>query len=378
MVVTGSTHRSAPTPRSSSTPTDGSSPRGPAAPPARTTWRYCVGQAKHDTDRVWALEDCRNMTRRLEQDLLAAGERIVRVPPKLMAHTRDAARTDGKSDPIDALAVARAALREDDLPVAHLDGPDRDVRLLVDHREDLIAERTRAVNRLRWHPHELDADWDPPARSLDRVSNLNRISQHLAGLSGLVARLAAAISERCRQLTLEIDALEAEIKTLTEHLAPNLIAIPGCASLTAAKILGETASILRFRSAAAYARHNGTAPLPVWSSNRGPPPPQPHRQPPTQRRIAPHRHDPSPLPPTSARPRRTTQSRRRRRPGGTPRPQTAPLRRRLPSTTRRPRHPPTSRRLTEEQFTVPADAHIWPMSVRAWACLAKGVSGVFG
>ncbi|MFI6333317.1 transposase, partial [Micromonospora chersina] len=117
--------------------------------------------SKHDADRVWALEDCRNMTRRLEQDLLAAGERIVRVPPKLMAHMRDAARTYGKSDPIDALAVARAALREDDLPVAHLDGPDRDVRLLVDHREDLIAERTRAVNRLRWHLHELDADWDP-------------------------------------------------------------------------------------------------------------------------------------------------------------------------------------------------------------------------
>jgi transposase len=46
------------------------------------------------------------------------------------------------------------------------------------------------------------------------------------------------------------------------------LAIPGCASLTAAKILGETAGVLRFRSAAAYARHNGTAPLPVWSSNR--------------------------------------------------------------------------------------------------------------
>jgi transposase len=223
--------------------------------------------AGHSGQRVWAIEDCRNMTRRLERDLLAAGERIVRVPPKLMAHARDSARSYGKSDPIDALAVARAALREDNLPVAHLDGPDRDVRLLVDHREDLLAERTRAVNRLRWHLHELDADWDPPARSLDRASNLNRISGRLADLSGTVARLATAIVERCRQLTIEIDALEAEIKKLTERLAPTLIALPGCASLTAAKILGETAGILRFRSAAAYARHNGTAPLPVWSSN---------------------------------------------------------------------------------------------------------------
>jgi transposase len=223
---------------------------------------------KHGTDRIWAIEDCRNMTRRLEQDLLAAGERIVRVPPKLMAHTRDAARTYGKSDPIDALAVARAALREDDLPVARLDGPDRDVRLLVDHREDLLAERTRAINRLRWHLHELDPGWDPPARSLDRASALDRISHRLTGLAGTVARLAAAIVQRCRQLTTEINTLEAEIKALTQQLAPTLIAIPGCASLTAAKILGETAGVQRFRSAAAYARHNGTAPLPVWSSNR--------------------------------------------------------------------------------------------------------------
>ena len=224
--------------------------------------------ATHGVDRTWAIEDCRNMTRRLERDLLAAGERIVRVPPKLMAHARDAARTYGKSDPIDALAVARAALREDGLPTAHLDGPERDLRLLVDHREDLLAERTRAVNRLRWHLHELDPEWDPPARSLDRASNLNHISRRLAAWSGTVARIATAITERCRQLTDEINQLESDIGELTAQLAPALIAIPGCASLTAAKILGETAGVLRFHSAAAYARHNGTAPLPVWSSNR--------------------------------------------------------------------------------------------------------------
>jgi transposase len=199
--------------------------------------------AEHGHERVWAIEDCRNMTRRLERDLLAAGERIVRVPPKLMAHARDAARTYGKSDPIDALAVARAALREDDLPTAHLDGPDRQLRLLVDHREDLIAERTRAVNRLRWHLHELDPEWDPPARSLDRVSNLDRILHRLTQLTGVVARLAAAITQRCRNLTEEINAIEAEVGDLAEKLVPTLIALPGCGALTAAKILGETAGI---------------------------------------------------------------------------------------------------------------------------------------
>src|SRR5881628_1657483 len=98
-------------------------------------------------ERRFAVEDCRHLSRRLEADLLVAGEALVRVPPKMMAHARDAARTYGKSDPIDALAVAQAALREPGLPIARLDGPSRDLRLLVDHREDLVRERTSHINR---------------------------------------------------------------------------------------------------------------------------------------------------------------------------------------------------------------------------------------
>ena len=51
-------------------------------------------------------------------------------------------------------------------------------------------------------------------------------------------------------------------------LAPSLLALPGVAELTAAKIVAETACADRFRSKDAYARHNGTAPLPVWSGNQ--------------------------------------------------------------------------------------------------------------
>jgi transposase len=120
----------------------------------------------------FALEDCRHLTRRLEQDLLAAGHRVVRVPTRLMAGARRGARQPGKSDPIDAEAVALAALRHEDLPVAELDGPTREVKLLVDYRRDLVRQRTRVQNRLRWHLHELDrrctcppADWAATASS---------------------------------------------------------------------------------------------------------------------------------------------------------------------------------------------------------------------
>jgi transposase len=219
-------------------------------------------------ERRWAVEDCRHLSRRLERDLLAAGERIVRVPPKLMANTRAGARSFGKSDPIDALAVGRAALREPDLPVARLDGREREVRLLVDHREDLVGERTRMINRLRWHLHELDLGEEPASRALNRLRNLDKLAERLAVVAGTVARIARDLVARCRTLTIEINELEHEISSLVAQLAPSLIAIRGCGSLTAAKILGETAGVERFKSKDAYARHNGTAPLPVWSSNR--------------------------------------------------------------------------------------------------------------
>lgn len=218
--------------------------------------------------RRWAVEDCRHLSRRLERDLLAAGEQIVRVPPKLMAHCRDSARTYGKSDPIDALAVARAAVREPGLPAARLDGPERELRLLVDHREDLVAERTRMLNRLRWHLHELDPGWDPKPRSLTSRKNITAVAARLAGMDGLVARIAADLTTRIAALSADIGALEKEVTVLARRLAPSLLELPGAAGLTAAKLVAETAGAGRFRSKDAYARHNGTAPLPVWSGNR--------------------------------------------------------------------------------------------------------------
>lgn len=219
-------------------------------------------------DRRWAVEDCRHLSRRLERDLLSAGEAIVRVPTKMMAHARDAARSYGKSDPIDALAVARAALREPDLPAARLDDDSRQVRLLVDHREDLIGERTRQINRLRWHLHDLDPAWDPPQRSLNRYKQLDGIIARLADVDGLVARLALELTSSVRGLTVRINDLEREITVVVKALAPTLLTRPGVGVLTAAKIVGETADITRFRNKDAYARHTGTAPLPVWSGNR--------------------------------------------------------------------------------------------------------------
>jgi transposase len=214
------------------------------------------------------VEDCRHLSRRLERDLLGVGERIVRVPPKLMAHARKGARTYGKSDPIDALAVARAALREPRLPEARLDGAERELRLLVDHRDDLVRDRTRMLSRLRWHLHDLDPALEPRRRGLASRAALRRLHVQLAPYPDTVAVIARDLIDRCLELTSTINDLERELASRTAVLAPTLLTLPGCGAITAAKIVAETAHARRFRSADAYARHNGTAPLPASSGNQ--------------------------------------------------------------------------------------------------------------
>lgn len=218
-------------------------------------------------ERTWALEDCRHLTRRLESDLLAGGEAVVRVPTRLMAAERRGDRERGKSDPIDALAVARAALREPNLPVARLDGEARELKLLVDHREDLVRERQRMQTRLRWHLHELFPGHVIPLRALRRLCVLDELAQKLTGVDGTVARIARETVADIRQLTGRVNELEREIRDLVRSVAPSLLALPGCGALSAAKIVGETASAGRFKSKAAFARWNGTAPIPVWSGS---------------------------------------------------------------------------------------------------------------
>ena len=214
-------------------------------------------------ERLWAVADCRHVTRALERALVSAGERLVRVPPRLTAPERRSGRVRGKSDPIDALAIARAALRE-----PRLDRPRageerlRELRLLVDHRDDLVDERRRAQQRLRWHLHELDPLLGVPAGALDRPVWLDRVARKLTRLEQtLQVRIARELVGRCRSLTRTILELERELVAMTAQTAPALLELPGCGALTAAKLLAEIGPIDRFQTDAQLARHGGVAPL---------------------------------------------------------------------------------------------------------------------
>lgn len=216
----------------------------------------------------WAVEDGRHVAGRLLRDLVAAGEQVTCVPTKLMAASRASARTRGKSDPIDALAVARAALREPDLPAAHLDQDGLDLRLLVDHREHLVTERTRNINRLRWDLVDLDPDLEPIGHKLTTQKVLRALKATLSDLPASVRRdLAIERAQRILDDTVRINQLERQISARVTPLAPTLLELPGVAALTAAKLVGEVAGIERFATPAKLANHAGTACIPVWSGN---------------------------------------------------------------------------------------------------------------
>jgi transposase len=184
-----------------------------------------------------------------------------------MAGTRHAVRALGKSDPIDALAVARAALREPNLPTAGHDQPSWEVKLLVDHREHLVAERTRAINRLRWHlhRHQLAPDLERAAHRLPGPG-LGRISAWLAQAAlGVQISICQAQVAAISSLTDRIGELDRQLRQRVARLAPTLLDLPGCGPLTAAKLLAETAGVGRFRSEACFAMHAGVAPVPASS-----------------------------------------------------------------------------------------------------------------
>lgn len=226
-----------------------------------------------DGERVWAIEDCRHVSGRLEQALIAAGERVVRVPPRMMGASRRGERTPGKSDQIDALAVARAVVRDgvERFPAAYLDERAMEIRLLSDHRQDLVAERTRAQNRLRWHLLELCPELERSLKrgGLEHPRSLERVDRQLRRLTPS-ARIRVARDElsQIRMLTRHADALEQELGALVKAHRPQLLAEIGCGVLTAAILIGRTAGAERYRSDASFARQAGVAPIPASSGQR--------------------------------------------------------------------------------------------------------------
>jgi transposase len=199
----------------------------------------------------------------LARFLIASGSSVREVPPQLSRNERSRTRRAGKSDPGDALAIARVTLREPDLPPVRLVDRSLEIQLLVAAREDVVAETTRVRNRLHADLRVLVPGYAANAASLTTVRHLRTVARLLRGLSGVQAELARGRLARLRALAADEHGLAAQIATLVD--GHPLLALPGAGVLVTAMLVGEAGDLRRFRSADAFAALAGVAPIPASS-----------------------------------------------------------------------------------------------------------------
>ena len=220
-------------------------------------------------ERIVAVEGARGFGLALCRRLLAAGETVLEVAPALTASERRSSRRRGKDDRGDAVAVARIGMREPGLPRAFDEATGADLKLLVDARDQLVAEATRTRNRLHALLLAIAPGYQDHIRDLTSSAALlvaRRLASRARGTDRVRSTLACAAITRLRSLAGEIGALEREITTVLDRAAPaNLLTICGVGTLVAAKILGEVRDVQRFSSSSAFAAYSGTAPIPATS-----------------------------------------------------------------------------------------------------------------
>ena len=190
---------------------------------------------------------------------------VVEIPPQLTAQARRRQRTQAKSDPIDALLIARIALREPELPRIRPSGDIEDLRVLVRHRRELLSERTRAASRLHADLEQLKPGYQGRIGRLTTGRNLDRARRLLSGDDRVRARVAQQRVARLRQLNLQIERITGEIGALSATFESGLTMITGIAELSEAELLAEIGDVARYRTKAQFAMGNGTAPLPASS-----------------------------------------------------------------------------------------------------------------
>lgn len=227
---------------------------------ALVTWATAMGP-----ERRFGIEGSGSYGAALARLLVGAGETVVEVPANLTERERRHLRRAGKTDAGDALAIARVTLREPGLGPVPMPGLAEDLKLLVDAREQRIAERTRVVNRLHAQLVVLEPGYERKIPNLSAARHRRAVARRLKGRGGVRAELARTDLARLRKLDAECLALEGRIRALVRLSGSSLPSIPGVAAIIAAKIMGETGDPRRFRSSPAFAAMSGTAPIPASS-----------------------------------------------------------------------------------------------------------------
>jgi transposase len=221
--------------------------------------------ARRFPERRWALENACGLGRHLAGRLAGSGESVVDVPPKLSARVRVLSSFAGnarKNDELDALAIALAASRNERLAQVDPEAASEVLRLLSERREDLVAERTRALNRLHGLLRDLLPGGVAGKLSAERAARMLRSIRPKGGASVRLRRgLASEVLRDVRTLDRKIADLNGRIEAEVEASGSTLTQIFGVGPILAARIIGTVGDGARFPTKAHFASYSGTAPL---------------------------------------------------------------------------------------------------------------------
>jgi transposase len=220
--------------------------------------------AKRFPERRWAVENAGGLGRHLAGRLAAAGESVVDVPPKLSARVRLLSTGNArKNDGVDALATALAASRNERLAAVDPEVGSEVLRLLSERREDLVAERTRALNRLHGLLRDLVPGGVDGTLSAPRAARILRggVRPQEGASARLRRRLASEVLHDVRTLDRKIADLNGRIEAEVEASGTTLTEIFGIGPILAARIIGTVGNVARFPTKAHFASYAGTAPV---------------------------------------------------------------------------------------------------------------------
>ena len=218
--------------------------------------------AKRFPEHCWAVENAGGLGRHLAVRLAGSGESVVDVPPKLSARVRVLSTGNArKNDGVDALATALAASRNERLAAVDPEAASEVLRLLSERREDLVAERTRALNRLHALLRDLLRGGVAGKLSADRAARILRGIRPKGASARLRRRLASEVLRDVRTLDRKIAELNGRIEAEIEVSGTTLTEIFGIGPILAARIIGTVGDVRRFPTKAHFASYSGTAPL---------------------------------------------------------------------------------------------------------------------
>ena len=233
-----------------------------------TTADELIAWARRWPVRVWAVEGASGRGHGVAQALVAAGEHVVDVPAKLAARARLlGSGSSRKTDLTDGASVASVAIHNPKLSVVHAEDDTSVLRLLSDRRDDIVAQRTRTMNRLQVLLRELVAGGAPRQISTAAASVFLGKVRPMTTTDHQRKVISRQLIDDLRRADLQLKQLAKAIEEAVLAARSSLPEVLGIGFILAAKIIGHAGDITRFASKAHFASYTGTAPVEASSGD---------------------------------------------------------------------------------------------------------------